>query len=377
VSVFTLVHGSSLVYNQCWEDPALDREALQLGPRDRVMVITSAGCNALDYALTGAEVLAVDVNPRQNHLLELKCAGIRALDHCSFFELFGSGGTTHAHELYREMRPWLSVGAALYWDRAIDAFDPRRAPRGSFYYTGTSGWVAGAMRFYAERIARVSRALERLLAATQLEEQLEVYYAHVRPRLLRDEVLGIVAWPPVLALLGVPAPQRALVATDPGGVPGYIRGCLDRVMRLLPLGENYFWSVYLTGRYSRRCCPEYLVRDGFARLKAGLVDQVRIFTGTVTECLAQETRPVTAFSLLDHMDWMTRQPDVLQQEWDLLHARAAPGARVIFRSGAADAGFLPPQVRERLAFDDETASRLHTRDRVGTYASFHLARVAA
>ena len=32
-----------LIYNACWEDPALDRVALQLTPADRVLVITSAG----------------------------------------------------------------------------------------------------------------------------------------------------------------------------------------------------------------------------------------------------------------------------------------------------------------------------------------------
>jgi S-adenosylmethionine-diacylglycerol 3-amino-3-carboxypropyl transferase len=68
--LFDAIHGQHLVYNQCWEDPAVDRQALLLSPRDRVLVITSVGCNALDYALTGARVLAVDVNPRQNHLLE-------------------------------------------------------------------------------------------------------------------------------------------------------------------------------------------------------------------------------------------------------------------------------------------------------------------
>jgi S-adenosylmethionine-diacylglycerol 3-amino-3-carboxypropyl transferase len=39
-------------------------QALALTPADRVLVITSAGCNALDYALLGARVLAVDQNPR-------------------------------------------------------------------------------------------------------------------------------------------------------------------------------------------------------------------------------------------------------------------------------------------------------------------------
>ncbi len=45
---FELVHCNNLVYNTCWEDPRLDRVALSLTPDDNVLVITSAGCNALD-----------------------------------------------------------------------------------------------------------------------------------------------------------------------------------------------------------------------------------------------------------------------------------------------------------------------------------------
>src|SRR5215471_16092706 len=90
--LFKAVHGRNLVYNTCWEDPALDRVALDLGPADRVLVITSAGCNALDYLLAGAgEVNAVDVNPFQHALLELKTRAARRLDWPSFFELFGRG----------------------------------------------------------------------------------------------------------------------------------------------------------------------------------------------------------------------------------------------------------------------------------------------
>src|SRR5262249_12381767 len=49
--IFKAAHRRHLIYNTCWEDPRLDRVALDLGPADRVMVITSAGCNALDYLL--------------------------------------------------------------------------------------------------------------------------------------------------------------------------------------------------------------------------------------------------------------------------------------------------------------------------------------
>ena len=49
--VFQFVHGNNLVYNTCWEDPRLDRQALNLSSADRLLVISSAGCNALDYLL--------------------------------------------------------------------------------------------------------------------------------------------------------------------------------------------------------------------------------------------------------------------------------------------------------------------------------------
>ena len=88
--VFNLVHRHNLVYNTCWEDPRLDRVALELGPSDTVVVITSAGSNALDYVLAGPRhVHAVDMNPRQNALLELKLSGIKNLDFDTFFQMFG------------------------------------------------------------------------------------------------------------------------------------------------------------------------------------------------------------------------------------------------------------------------------------------------
>jgi hypothetical protein len=64
--LFRTLYSRSLVYNTCWEDPAVDRRALGLTGEDIVLVITSAGCNALDYALLAPRrIHAVDANPRQ------------------------------------------------------------------------------------------------------------------------------------------------------------------------------------------------------------------------------------------------------------------------------------------------------------------------
>ena len=375
-SFFDLVWRHNIVYNQCWEDPAVDRQALDLQPTDRILVITSAGCNALDYALLGAQVLAVDANPRQNHLLELKRAGIAALDFDAFFALFGHGGSPLSRDIYEALRPELKDDARRFWDREIHLFAPE-ARGGSFYYQGTSGLVASLMAFYIDHLPQGRRLLDRLLAASNLEEQVELYETELRPRVLGERLLKAAGSPVVLTLLGVPGPQRQMVVNARGGVAGFLGRCFDQVMSVGLFRDNYFWSVYVNGRYTPASCPEYLKRPNFDRLKAGLVANVRSFTSTVTEYLAMDEGGFSAFVLLDHMDWLVQSPRLIEEEWAGIFAASRPGARVIFRSGGTDARFLPVSVARRLVFDSERASRLHLQDRVGTYGSFRIARLAA
>ncbi|MFV1968769.1 MAG: DUF3419 family protein, partial [Pirellulaceae bacterium] len=168
--VFNFVHGHNLVYNTCWEDPRLDRTALDLGPDDNVLVITSAGCNTLDYALTGPNhVYAVDMNPRQNALLELKLAAIRKLDHDPFFGLFGEGRLRGFRDVYRDtLREDLSPWARNYWDRRVRFFGSKRR---SFYFRGTAGSFARLINFYVDRVCRIRPQIEAMLEADTLEEQ--------------------------------------------------------------------------------------------------------------------------------------------------------------------------------------------------------------
>lgn len=67
---FSWLHKNNLVYVTCWEDPRLDLVALNLQAEDTMLVITSAGCNVLEYALARPKkIYAVDINPKQNALL--------------------------------------------------------------------------------------------------------------------------------------------------------------------------------------------------------------------------------------------------------------------------------------------------------------------
>lgn len=388
VRMFNMVHGNNLVYNTCWEDPRLDRVALDIGPNDNVLVITSAGCNALDYALESPRhVYAVDMNPRQNALLELKMAGIRHLDYEDFFDMFGKGRLKDAVDTYQHvLRDSLSEWSQKYWDRWIRFFDNRHRP---FYFRGTSGTFAKVLNLYVDRVLRVREWLDAILDAANVDEQRRIYEDHLRERFWTRSLKFAMGRDATLSMVGVPKAQREQVEQDyDGGIVKFVQDCVEAVFANLPLVDNYFWRVYLTGEYTRNCCPEYLKPENFERLQQGLIDRVSTHTNTVEGFVRSNPEPISRFVLLDHMDWLSnRYYHLLESEWDAILNKAAPDARFIWRSGGLQTDFVnraqihfdgrPRQVGELLQFNHDLARELHVRDRVHTYGSFFIANMAA
>jgi S-adenosylmethionine-diacylglycerol 3-amino-3-carboxypropyl transferase len=156
----------------------------------------------------------------------------------------------------------------------------------------------------------------------------------------------------------------------------------------LPLADNYFWRVYMKGEYSRGCCPEYLKQDNFERLKGGLIERVSTHTDSVQGFLDKHTGQISRYVLLDHMDWLSDKFfPLLELEWQAILARAAPGTRIIWRSGGLRTDFIDKvnvtvggqqrQLPELLTFHRDLAAELHEKDRVHTYGSFYIADLAA
>lgn len=385
---FQFVHGRNIVYNQCWEDPRLDRVALELQPSDRVVVITSAGCNALDYILAGAgHVHAVDMNPRQNALLELKLAASRFLDYEDYWQLLGRGSHSDWSSLYtQKLRPNLPADVRVFWDRKGGLFSPH-GRRKSFYFRGTSGTFAWLVNSYVNRMARKRDSINALLAATSVDQQRDIFQQYkLAEALWKPFIRWAMRRDVTLSLLGVPRAQRKQIDDGyPGGILQFVMDRVETVFTRLPLKDNYFWRVYLTGEYTPECCPEYLKPENYERLRQGLADHVTTHTNSVVGFLQQHEQPITRFILLDHMDWMTRDPSMrmLTQEWQAIVDRAAPTARVLWRSAGLSGEFINPLrvevdgkpriLGDMLNYHREQAAELHAKDRVHTYGSFCIA----
>ena len=381
--VFRYVHGNNLVYNTCWEDPRIDKQVLELSPDDNLLVITSAGCNALSYVLTGLNhVYAVDMNPRQNALLELKMSAIRHLDYATFFQMFGNGRLTGVKSIYHaKLRSTLSHWSQKYWDRRIKRyFDGRRR---SFYFCGTTGAFARLMNSIIDK-TKMRADVHDILNAQSMEEQREIWH-RLRDKLWSPKVKFIMNRDTTLSLLGVPLSQRKQIETQyEGGVVKFVQDCLDSVFGTLPTKDNYFWRLYATGNYTPTCCPEYLEPENFASLKGGLVDRISVHTDTVEGFLRSNDVKISRFVLLDHMDWLSYHLyNALVAEWDAILHRSTDKPRLIWRSGGLRTEYIDTvpvryQGKERnlgdlLTYHTEKAAELHKLDRVHTYGSFYVA----
>lgn len=373
--LFEKIHGNKLVYNTCWEDPRTDRVMMEIDSDSDIVMITSAGDNALAYLLDGPKrVNCIDVNPRQNALLDLKLAGFNSLNWETFFEVFGNGRHANFPTAYsRQMRPLLTTRSQEYWDRQQRYFKPS-GPRAGLYFHGSSGlfaWCAGQL---LNLDGKLKKDLQKLLDAPNMEAQKEQYFA-LEERLLKRLVGGAWRQKVSLSLVGVPDSQRKFMEEEAGGLKAYVRDSFRHIFTELPIRENYFYRLYLNGKYTRDCCPAYLEEQNFETLKARS-SRIEAHTTTIAEFLKKNPGQYSHFVLLDHQDWLAANaPAALDEEWQLVMANSRPGTRILLRSANSRPETVPAFVRERTRFRNDLSAPQARLDRVGTYAGTFLLEV--
>ncbi|KAJ7684396.1 hypothetical protein DFH06DRAFT_1155529 [Mycena polygramma] len=367
-------HSTSLTF---WysipEDPLELMRHLQLSDTDSVLLITCAGDTALHLAIASQphKIHCVDIDPRQNHLMELKMAAIQSLEYNDFFAMFGEGKHPAFPSLLdAKIAPYLSSAAYHFWKMHHNAF------ASSFYLNGQTGQVLSVMRFIFS-LAGVSRDVIALCDSDTLVEQEFIWRTKLRPVLLNPAVVLLLRSPAFCwKALGIPPSLRKLLMKD-GGVSDYVQNTLDPLVSTYLLKtENYFYLMALLGNYTSQSCPEYLTRSGFERLKANngeAMESFRLHTKSVLSALrSQPTSSLTHVILTHDLDWFPETSTELAHEIAEIYRVLHHGGSVLWRSAVGsplytrnfeDSGF------DVTALNVRTASNLPT-DRVNAYASF-------
>lgn len=307
--------------------------------------------------------MAVDLNPRQNALLEMKLACVQKLSYEQFWALFSAEGAAAERKAIldmhysKDLRPLLSEQARAFWD------DNQSELINGILFAGMSGLAARGLMFLA-RVFGLGGLIDGVKHCNTIEEQKHVF-AQYSSRI--SIVINLVHatrhfWCPFIA---VPASQIAL---SDGNIA-------ERAMHNLFLNthiskDNYHFFGYFYGHYTKECCPRYLQEEHFAKLKAN-AHRVRVEYGTLQEAASRyEDGHFNRMVLLDHMDWMPNS--MILDEWSVFMQKSAPDCVFLWRSYAEHQHIAPLSY---LTFHQHRVEDALTRmpDRVGMYNTTWLA----
>ncbi len=295
------------------------------GPMEgqRVLCVTAGGGRVLNLvAQRPAEILAVDLNPAQNALLELKIEGMRELDHAGYLAFLGARPGVDRMRVYERLRPRLSHAAQSFFDASPDVVE-------------NGALLSGKLERFFEKLATVMRlthplGIRRLFAFDDIEQQraflngasMAVWRVLAR-NLARRWVMEVFSGDP--GFYRYVPPHVALHEAIYNRVYGHFSNHLAR--------QNPLMQIVFFGRYTYEpALPIYLNAATYERTKAAL-EHVRIetITTTVDDALARAGGPgYDVFSISDISSYLDDEAHARLFERVIEVAR--PGARLCSRS---------------------------------------------
>jgi S-adenosylmethionine-diacylglycerol 3-amino-3-carboxypropyl transferase len=352
VALFNLLFGMS------WEDPASDRRALGIVPGETLMTVTSGGCNTLTLLLEDpGRIYAVDINPTQSYLLELKCAAIRRLDCDSVRAFLGLAPSDDRLEVFERLCGDLSDAARGHWKAKPEAIRDGVVHAGKY---------ESFVRLFARVLSVIQgrRRIEGLFRCETLAQQqayFDTSWNTVQWRLL----FKVLVSKQVLARRGLTADYFKF---DDGST-SFSESFLRRARRAIceiPVQPNYFLARYLLGHYlSEDAVPAYLLRENLAVVKQRL-DRIEIVTAPAQVWLGgQPDASIDAFSLSNICELMSL--DETGRLFAEVARAARPGARICFRNLIVPRS-VPESLSQEIVLDESLSRDLLANDRSFVYS---------
>ena len=349
------------------EDERTEAQALRLDERSRVLSVASAGDMPLSLlALGAAHVRAVDVDPRQLHLVRLKLAAVATLDRETAIRFLGFLPCPAAAR-----RGWL--GAVL------EALPPDAR---AFWRQHGDALAAGAIWAgrYERYVTTFVRALRPLLGrrfaglfdCADLSQQRDYFDRQLDRRRLRA-LFAVAFHPRLYARRGMD--PRGLSQRDASkSLADQFFGRFRDVCTRTPARDNHLLQLHLIGRVvSTDAVPAYLSRDGFPRLRER-ADRLELVHADLAEALrAMAAGAFDAAHLSNVPDWLDQPAfeevlGLVAARADRSGASAGPGrpARVVWRFLHVDRA-VPDDLAASVRVDRGLGDALRQDDRFPFY----------
>lgn len=310
---------NKLVYSSPNEDGRIEARGLGLTANSQVLCISGCGARPLDL-LTGdevpADIVAIDFNPMQIHLLDLTMACFRELSHPELLDFLGVTPYQKRLKIYARLRPYLNADSRYVWDRR-----PAQLQAGVM----TTGQWHGYLTLMAKLTVFRRGLIRQLFEVRDVETQARLWHNRW------DNAL----WQNTLRALGnrwfwqkIVREPGAMLIPDTFDAGQYLIDCFRRFAETHFFQDSFFAHLLFFGKLDDVILPPYLQARNHDVIRDNLTC-IRPVTASLTDFLATNPARFDAFSISDVASYAP--PDDYAAIWRGLVRTANPNARLVER----------------------------------------------
>lgn len=248
----------SIRYSLVWEDSETLYEALNITEDDDLLIITSAGCNALNALIKKPKsVTTVDLNPSQNKLLALKKHLITHHSFKTYFALSGFLDEKQVNKAKQELLKTLAGTEKQFWSAYFVTHRNGIAETGRLEKYVTS--------FTSSLPLQIQTNLKQLLTFEDIALQLKFFLEHLDKSTFKQAFINHFSDE---NLAQGRDPKLLKYAEEPGGEAFYNR-LLKQVQTIL-VKDNFYFRFFFFGAQN---LPEHILPPCYQQQNFNLLRQ--------------------------------------------------------------------------------------------------------
>ncbi len=351
---------NSIAYSGCNEDSSSELQALNITENDKVVCVTASGGRALNLLLKKPKKLvAIDLNPIQNYLFELKLAGIKHLSYDDYLKFLGVRDSDKRIFLYDQIKNSLSKEAKAFWDERISSILTK-----GVIYRGNFERFLYCFAFVM-RMFRNNKTKE-LFTFKTIENQREFY----------EKRWNTPFWTFLTGIL-FSRPVCRYILQDPGFyqyVPGdvqvhdYLRSRVNHSLKNHLASENFFAAIFFLGQYlDGKALPLYLQKEHFYTLKENIPEiDIEVILEPLEKYLwSLPEGSIDKFSLSDVSAYLNAES--FESLLHAVHFAGKPGSIFCLRHFIRKRK-IPASVEQKFSYNTELEEELNFSDRTFVYS---------
>ncbi|MDH5367645.1 MAG: BtaA family protein [Cyclobacteriaceae bacterium] len=280
-------------YANCWEDADVLLDGLNVQQDDRVLSIGSAGDNSFSLLVNNPElVVAVDINPIQLNLIELKKSAITTLDHSSFLEFLGFKESSRRLDLFDIVKKHLATNLQQFWENRKEDIE-----NGIIYQGKLERYF---ILFHSKILPFIhsKKRIDRLFAEKSLSQQKIFFYQHWNS--WRWKTLFKVFFSNYV--MGKFGRDPAFLKEVNVSVGSFILGQAEKHLSSIECQKNYLLNYILKGEFGS-FLPHYARKANFEIIKNN-IEKLTIFSGLAEDAF-QQYAEFNKFNLSNIFEYMS------------------------------------------------------------------------